>query len=89
MAHALTRCDHCQPELLPSGAPHPGDDHPKWHWGEQTFHHDCAPVQLLALHPEDHVVHAIRAAAESGIRGDALREHIVTVLHPDQTHQEG
>lgn len=88
MAHAWSRCDHCQPEELPSGQPHPGDDHPKWHWGEETFHHDCAPAQLLALHPDDHLVHQIVAAANSGVRGDDLRAHILA-LHPDQTHQEG
>lgn len=37
MAHAPTACDQCGQV----------DDHPKLHYGPETYHHDCVPHRVL------------------------------------------
>lgn len=70
----LSRCDQCGQT----------DDHPKVHsFGGGTHHHDClsadAKAELIASAPH---AQAIIEAAESGVRGDDLRTHILAI------HQE-
>lgn len=62
MARVATPCDHCGQN----------DDHPKLHYGEETYHHDCTPAKVRAAVADVPVVLEIIAAAESGIRGDDL-----------------
>lgn len=103
MAHVATLCDGCGSV----------DDHPKLHYGPETYHHDCLPHKVVRdltttgywkpkfgsdedgnrivvgqdwvdgdpipaeeLHPSIAHALAIRDAALSGIRGDALRDHV-------------
>lgn len=71
--HVPTRCDQCGKV----------DDHPKVHYGEQTWHHDCTPAPVKAeILGGAHGVSAEMTAAvfeacEDGLRGDELRAHIV------------
>lgn len=111
MAHSATACDTCG--LV--------DDHPKVHYGPETFHHDCVPHKVVRdwtttghwsprfgtddegnrvvvamewvdgdpvpaeeLHPAHATALALRDAALSGIRGDALREHIAALHAPQE-----
>jgi hypothetical protein len=72
---AATQCSQCGQV----------DDHPKAHWDTgETYHHDCLPFdkkkQLIETAPQSE---SIIAAAESGIRGDALLSHI------EQLHEGG
>lgn len=72
MSHAQTGCDQCGQV----------DDHPKLHYGTQTWHHDCvpAPVKQIVLDgahgASRDVTAAVFDACENGTRGDALRAHI-------------
>lgn len=70
----IVRCDQCGQS----------DDHPKVHtFDGKTYHHDCLPFDLRAEVCANPKAAQIVAAAESGIRGDQLRNHIF------QLHQEG
>ena len=70
----ISRCDQCGQQ----------DDHPKVHVAfGGTFHHDCLSADLhaeLSAHP---IVGQIIAAAQGGMHGDDLRDHIHSL------HQEG
>jgi len=63
-----TTCDHCGQH----------DDHPKLHYGEKTYHHDCTPAPvkeeiLSGVHSESaEITAAIFQAAEDGVHGDML-----------------
>lgn len=70
MPHVPTACDQCGQT----------DDHPKLHYGAETFHHDCTPARIRAEVPP-RVVEIIEAA-EGGTRGDKLRAHIAK-LHKE------
>jgi len=74
----VSRCDFCGQT----------DDHPKVHYSDGgTRHHDCLSVdQKTELAASSDKAAAIIAAAESGIRGDELRAHILD-LHGD--HGQG
>lgn len=68
-----TMCDQCGQT----------DDHPKHHYGEKTYHHDCTPVPareetLAGAHSAgDEVTGAVFAACiDEGLRGDDLRTRI-------------
>ena len=92
MALAITECDQCGP---------PGDDHPKVHYGLQTWHHDCVPYRvkqeiLDGAHGVSREVTAgIFEACESGKKGDELRAHIlglheeVAQIQADATGEAG
>lgn len=72
--HVLSRCDQCG-QL---------DDHPKSHWSTgETYHHDCLPYDKRAIlvDPETGGEHgkAVVEAAESGKRGEDLRQHIFSL----------
>lgn len=70
----ISRCDQCGQQ----------DDHPKVHVAfGGIFHHDCLAADLRAQLAEHPVVGKIIAAAESGIRGHDLRQHIASL------HEEG
>lgn len=73
MPHAPTACDQCGQF----------DNHPKWHVGVDTYHHDCAPARVLAEQPENSPVHQVVEAARSGTRGNDLRKHIAN-LHNEK-----
>ncbi len=70
------------------------DDHPKVHVGtlaggiDETLHHDCLPyhLQQQLVRDTEHGA-AIIAAAQSGTRGDALRD-VITQLHATTTTKE-
>lgn len=68
--HTPTACDQCGQT----------DDHPKLHYGMETYHHDCCPVRVhvdVTAHPVvGPVVAATIDAAKRGVHGDALRAHI-------------
>lgn len=70
----VSRCDQCGQT----------DDHPKVHsFGGGTHHHDCLSAdQKAELAGSSDKAAAIIEAAESGVRGDDLRAHIV-VLHQE------
>lgn len=70
----LSRCDFCGQT----------DDHPKVHgFSGSTHHHDCLSAdQKAELVASSDKAAAIIEAAESGIRGDDLRAHILAL------HQE-
>lgn len=72
--HAVTRCDQCG-QL---------DDHPKSHWSTgETYHHDCLPYdKKKTLYDTSEHGKAIVEAAESGLHGEELRQHILSL------HQE-
>lgn len=81
--HAKVRCNQCHPK------DHPGDDHPKFHYGAETWHHDCAPQYAIddaigGGHSVDAETTAavFKASREDGLKGDELRAHILT-LHAD------
>ena len=66
--HAYTRCDNCGQT----------DDHPKLHYGAETYHHDCIPARVLDdcnLELGDGLPEIIEAC-KAGKRGDALRKAI-------------
>ena len=71
----VSRCDFCGQS----------DDHPKVHsFGGGTHHHDCLSVdQKAELAASSSQAAGIIEAAESGVRGDDLRAHIIAL------HQEG
>jgi hypothetical protein len=56
------------------------DDHPKIHYGEDTYHHDCLPPRARRDASESHpmVAHIIRVC-ERGLRGPELLAHIQAV----------
>jgi hypothetical protein len=71
---AITSCDQC-------GA---YDDHPKVHYGLNTWHHDCTPARIKneilggAIHAVDaDVLAKVFDAAENGVHGNELVAHIV------------
>ena len=72
MANVPTQCDGCGQV----------DDHPKLHYGVQTYHHDCTPyvvkqAVLDGAHSVDRATTAaVFDACEGGLRGDELRAHI-------------
>lgn len=70
---------------LPTGCDTCGqvDDHPKLHYGVETFHHDCVPARVRREIGEHQMLDQIIAAASSGVRGSDLRAHIADL------HQEG
>jgi len=70
----VSRCDFCGQS----------DDHPKVHgFNGSTHHHDCLSAdQKAELAGSSDKAAAIIAAAESGIRGDELRAHILD-LHKE------
>lgn len=75
--HIPTKCDDCG--LV--------DDHPKLHYGVDTYHHDCLPPRArreVLGHP---TIAKIVKACEQGKRGDELRQHIFD-LHATQTSEE-
>lgn len=70
---AVTACDQC------GGS----DDHPKVHYGLNTWHHDCTPAKVReeilrgTIHAVDSSVLAkVFEAAANGVRGDELLGHI-------------
>jgi hypothetical protein len=75
---ASTACDQCGQT----------DDHPKHHFGVETFHHDCVPARLVrqieaAADSDDEDVAEqagraldIRKVAQGGTRGAKLLAHI-------------
>ncbi len=75
---ALTGCDHCGQQ----------DDHPKHHFGVETYHHDCAPARVVnqvtaesQVDDPDIAEHAkraltIRKLALDGTRGEKLLARI-------------
>lgn len=65
MALTSARCDQCGQT----------DTHPKWHYGVETYHHDCAPVRVLEDNPPAGAL-ATRDLALSGVRGDDLHAHL-------------
>lgn len=71
MAHIPNQCDGC-------GAV---DADPKLHYGDETYHHDCAPFRVLNDLPED-VQAFVKRAVATGLKGDELRAHIDS-LHKD------
>jgi hypothetical protein len=77
MAHALTACDQCGQT----------DDHPKLHYGVETYHHDCLPhrahLDAVSDPKVGHIVKSIVDAAKAGVHGDDLRAHI-EALHADE-----
>lgn len=58
------------------------DDHPKLHYLDETYHHDCTPFRVLSdLHEVIRErVDKIIEATGAGTRGDALRTFITTEL---------
>jgi hypothetical protein len=64
----VSRCDQCGQV----------DDHPKVHTDVHTYHHDCLSVDLRdqIIGSSEHG-RAIIEAAESGVHGHELREHIL------------
>lgn len=70
----VSRCDQCGQT----------DDHPKVHYLDGgTHHHDCLSFdQKAELAASSDKAAAIIEAAESGVRGDDLRAHILAL------HQE-
>jgi hypothetical protein len=77
MALTPTACDQCGQS----------DDHPKLHYGIETYHHDCIPARVRRDLGDDPIVPQIIEAAESGTRGAALRSHIES-LHSDSKNDE-
>jgi hypothetical protein len=69
----ISRCDQCGQ----------ADDHPKVHAEPQgTFHHDCLSADLRQQVIDSAPLgQAVIEACEGGLRGDALRDHIVNVIH--------
>lgn len=69
---ATTRCDDCGQ----------ADDHPKLHYGIETYHHDCLPPRVRhdVLGDGNHAVHkvvrAIVKECESGTKGLDLHAYI-------------
>lgn len=72
MAHAATACDQCGQT----------DDHPKLHYGVETYHHDCIPARVRDDLGDVPRVAEIAAAAESGTHGDELRD-LIANLHKE------
>lgn len=70
--HFLTKCKDC-PET---------DDHPKLHYGQDTYHFDCLPafaeqdVTRFLDHPQHAAARRIIDAARGGVHGQELRQHI-------------
>jgi hypothetical protein len=77
MAYTPTACDQCGQT----------DDHPKLHYGIETYHHDCIPFRVREDLDDDPVVAKIIKAAEDGTHGAELRKHI-RQLHDDDTDEE-
>jgi hypothetical protein len=72
-ARAITACDQCGK----------ADDHPKVHYGLNTWHHDCTPAKVKeeilggAVHAVDSgILSKVFEAAEGGTRGNDLLAHI-------------
>lgn len=80
-ARVETPCDHCGQT----------DDHPKIHYGVETYHHDCMPMRVVqeleaaaAIEDEDYADLAenskraleFRQTAMKGTRGPKLLAHI-------------
>lgn len=75
---AVNACDVCKQE----------DDHPKLHYGDATYHHDCVPpfveqdvTRFAAVHPHHAAVARVIEAARSGLRGDELHAFLVGENH--------
>lgn len=75
--HVPSECDTCGQY----------DDHPKLHYGEETFHHDtaCLPVRVRRDIGDHPMVSAITAAADSGLHGEDLRQHVVAIHAPAES----
>jgi hypothetical protein len=73
---AETRCDECKQT----------DDHPKVHYGVETYHHDCLPSrarrEVIDADPNG-IAQKVIQAAEKGTHGPKLLAHI------EKLHQEG
>lgn len=67
--HAPARCDFCGNT----------DDHPKLHYGNDTYHHDCLPFDVKEAVSGNGLAAQIIAAAESGTHGADLRAHILAL----------
>lgn len=62
----LTRCDDCEQI----------DDHPKCHYGDETYHHDCLPPRARRDVMSNPMAALVVRACEKGLRGPALLTHI-------------
>lgn len=78
--HVPTQCDHCGQF----------DDHPKLHYGEATYHHDtaCLPLKVRQDIGDHPMVAAITAAADSGVHGEELRQHIFALHAPVESIED-
>lgn len=72
MPHVVSGCDHC------GGV----DDHPKLHYGMETYHHDCVPVKVKADVGDHPIIAKIIETASAGTHGDDLRTYI-NALHQE------
>lgn len=76
MAHATTTCDAC-------GA---ADDHPKLHYGPETYHHDCIPHKVVRDFTTDGYWSPVFGTDDQGqrvvIRMDWVDGNQLTELHP-------
>lgn len=67
MGNFISECDNCGQS----------DDHPKLHYGGETYHHDCIPARVARdLNMEDPMLSSIVDLAKSGVHGDDLRIEI-------------
>lgn len=75
---AISACDVCHAE----------DDHPKLHYGDATYHHDCVPAyveqdvtRFADVHPNHAAVRRAIDVCKSGLRGEELHAFLVGENH--------